>query len=214
MFLLNTTCPVLANSVDPDQLASEEANWSESALFDIKYKNFYQIPGSSNLIDWKLGVSVASIYSAWQGLSHRSLTILFCVSYYQISAFVIHIDNIKLCFIYSVLRSLNLAHFICTENWVLLSPTRVCCYSPNFKVGNKFFPFRVHPFFRRVLMHRYANRKPQKLSPFVKMVVNISSVLLPLKPLKLRCQKQLLVDFSLTIVNLKVRQGNKYLKTF
>ena len=24
--LLNTTCPVLANSVDPDQLASEEAN--------------------------------------------------------------------------------------------------------------------------------------------------------------------------------------------
>ena len=23
---LNTTCPVLANSVDPDQLASEEAN--------------------------------------------------------------------------------------------------------------------------------------------------------------------------------------------
>ena len=25
-FLLNTTCPVLANCVDPDQLASEEAN--------------------------------------------------------------------------------------------------------------------------------------------------------------------------------------------
>ena len=24
--LLNTTCPVLANSVDPDQLASKEAN--------------------------------------------------------------------------------------------------------------------------------------------------------------------------------------------
>ena len=24
--LLNTTCPVLANSADPDQLASEEAN--------------------------------------------------------------------------------------------------------------------------------------------------------------------------------------------
>ena len=24
--LLNTTCPILANSVDPDQLASEEAN--------------------------------------------------------------------------------------------------------------------------------------------------------------------------------------------
>ena len=30
---------VFANSVDPDQLASEEANWSGSALFDIKYLN-------------------------------------------------------------------------------------------------------------------------------------------------------------------------------
>ena len=26
LLLLNTACPVLANSVDPDQLASEEAN--------------------------------------------------------------------------------------------------------------------------------------------------------------------------------------------
>ena len=44
------SCPVFANSVDPDQLASEEANWSGSALFVIKYVNFYQKPGSSNLI--------------------------------------------------------------------------------------------------------------------------------------------------------------------
>ena len=29
--------PIFANSEDPDQLASEEANWSGSALFDIKY---------------------------------------------------------------------------------------------------------------------------------------------------------------------------------
>ena len=50
LLLLNTTCPVLANSVDPDQLASEEANWSGSALFVIKYVNFYQTLGSSNLI--------------------------------------------------------------------------------------------------------------------------------------------------------------------
>ena len=35
--LAEHTCPVLANSVDPDQLASEEANWSGSALFVIKY---------------------------------------------------------------------------------------------------------------------------------------------------------------------------------
>ena len=54
------TCPVLANSVDPDHLASSEANWSGSALFVIKYVNFYQKPGSSNLIGWKLEVGVAS----------------------------------------------------------------------------------------------------------------------------------------------------------
>ena len=60
LLLLNTTCPVLANSVDPDQLASEEANWSRSALFLIKYVNFYQKPGSSNLIGWKLEVDGAS----------------------------------------------------------------------------------------------------------------------------------------------------------
>ena len=54
------TCPFLANSVDPDQLASSEANWSGSALFIIKYENFYQKPESSNLIGWKLEVGVAS----------------------------------------------------------------------------------------------------------------------------------------------------------
>ena len=53
LLLLNTTCPVLANSVDPDQVASEEANWSGSAQFIIKYVHFYQKPGSSNLIPWK-----------------------------------------------------------------------------------------------------------------------------------------------------------------
>ena len=31
--------PAFANSVDPDQLASEEANWSGSALFAIKCVN-------------------------------------------------------------------------------------------------------------------------------------------------------------------------------
>ena len=30
---------VFANSVDPDQLASSEANWSGSAVFAIKYLN-------------------------------------------------------------------------------------------------------------------------------------------------------------------------------
>ena len=60
LLLLNTSYPVLANSVDPDQLASEEANWSGSALFVIKYVSFYQTPGSSNLVGWKLEVGVAS----------------------------------------------------------------------------------------------------------------------------------------------------------
>ena len=60
LVLLNTTCPVLANSADPDQLASEEANWFGSALFVIKYVNFYQKPGSSYLIGWKLEVGMAS----------------------------------------------------------------------------------------------------------------------------------------------------------
>ena len=45
LLLLNTTCPVVANSVDPDQLASEEANWSGSALFVIKSVNVYQKTG-------------------------------------------------------------------------------------------------------------------------------------------------------------------------
>ena len=60
LLLLSMTCPVLANSVDPDQLASEEANWSGSAQFVIKCVNFYQKLGSSNLIGCKLEVGVAS----------------------------------------------------------------------------------------------------------------------------------------------------------
>ena len=63
------TYSVLANSVDPDQLSSEEANWSGSALFVSKYVNVYQKLRSSNLIGWKLEVGVASIYSARQGLN-------------------------------------------------------------------------------------------------------------------------------------------------
>ena len=60
LLLLNTTCPVLTNSVDPDQLASEEAKWSGSALFVIKYVNFYQKTVSSYLTGCKLEVGVAS----------------------------------------------------------------------------------------------------------------------------------------------------------
>ena len=52
--------PISANSVDPDQLASEEANWSGSALFVNKNDNLYQQPVSSNLIGWKLELGVVS----------------------------------------------------------------------------------------------------------------------------------------------------------
>ena len=51
--------PAFANSLDPDQLASEENSWSGSALFVIKYINIYQLV-SSNLISWQLEVGVAS----------------------------------------------------------------------------------------------------------------------------------------------------------
>ena len=37
--------PTFANSADPDQLASSEANWSGSALFAIKYVDLYQQSG-------------------------------------------------------------------------------------------------------------------------------------------------------------------------
>ena len=49
--------PAFANSEEPDQLASEEASCSGSALFAIKYVNLYEQSGSSNLIGWKLGVA-------------------------------------------------------------------------------------------------------------------------------------------------------------
>ena len=39
LVLLNPDIPAFANSVDPDQLTSEEANWCRSALFAIKYVN-------------------------------------------------------------------------------------------------------------------------------------------------------------------------------
>ena len=60
LLLLNTTYPVLANSVDPGQLASEDANWSGSAQFVIMYANLYQQSGSSNLTGWKLEMGLAS----------------------------------------------------------------------------------------------------------------------------------------------------------
>ena len=52
----------------PEMSAPIGANWSGSALFVSKYVNFYQKPGSSNLIGWELEVGGILIYSAWEGL--------------------------------------------------------------------------------------------------------------------------------------------------
>ena len=52
--------PAFANCVDPDQLASEEANWSGSALFAIQCVNLYEQSGSRNLIGWQLEFGMAS----------------------------------------------------------------------------------------------------------------------------------------------------------
>ena len=52
--------PAFANNVELDQLASEEANWSGSALFVFQFVNLYQQSVLSNLIDWQLEIGVAS----------------------------------------------------------------------------------------------------------------------------------------------------------
>ena len=41
-------------------MASEETNWSGSALFAIKYMNLKQQSESSNMTGWKIEVGVAS----------------------------------------------------------------------------------------------------------------------------------------------------------
>ena len=43
-----------------EYILPEEANWSGSALFAIKYVNLYQQSGLNNLIGWKLEKGVAS----------------------------------------------------------------------------------------------------------------------------------------------------------
>ena len=58
--LLNSYMPCLCKQYLWRQGISEEANWSGSTLFFIKYLNLYHPPRSNNLIGWKLEVGVAS----------------------------------------------------------------------------------------------------------------------------------------------------------
>ena len=50
--LLFTTTPTLANSVDPDQMASEEAIWSGATMFVIQFVNLNENIIWCNLIGW------------------------------------------------------------------------------------------------------------------------------------------------------------------
>ena len=59
LVLLNPDIPAFANSVDTDQLPSE--NWTGSALFVIQYVNLYQQSGISYLIDWQLEMVCGSL---------------------------------------------------------------------------------------------------------------------------------------------------------
>ena len=70
--------PTFANSVDPDQLASEEANWSGSALFGIKYVKLYQQPESRNLIGWKLKVGMPSFLFSMAKINIQIPMTLYC----------------------------------------------------------------------------------------------------------------------------------------
>ena len=83
LLLLNTTCPVLANSVDPDQLASsEEANWSGSTLFVTQYVNLNQQSRSSNLKGWKLEMWHLNLF--WQEKEKKkNKFMLFCCFFSQ-----------------------------------------------------------------------------------------------------------------------------------
>ena len=73
LVLLSRINPAFANSVDPDQLASKEANWSGSALFVILYVDFIRFYKSTIWIKYSDWLKIRSghgilIYSAWQGL--------------------------------------------------------------------------------------------------------------------------------------------------
>ena len=73
--------PGFADSTDPDHLASEEASWSESALFVIPFVNLCHQPGSSNLTGGKLEVDAASYFiqhgKGWIGHAELNISLIF-----------------------------------------------------------------------------------------------------------------------------------------
>ena len=49
------------NSADPDQMASEEAAWSQSTLFFIQFVNLYEQTTSNYLVGWQSEMGVANL---------------------------------------------------------------------------------------------------------------------------------------------------------
>ena len=60
LVLLNPDMSCLCKQCRSRSVGFLEANWSGSTLFAIQYLNFYQQPGSSYLIGWKLEVGMPS----------------------------------------------------------------------------------------------------------------------------------------------------------
>ena len=85
LLLLNTTYSVLANSVDPDQLASEETNKhlkkpTDLDLHCLSLNMWISIKMSDQVICWleiRSGRGIL-IYSAWQGLIYCKLGVFTC----------------------------------------------------------------------------------------------------------------------------------------
>ena len=55
---------VFKNTVDPDQMASEEAIWSGSTLFFIQFMNLYEQTSLSYQIGWLLEMGVADLINS------------------------------------------------------------------------------------------------------------------------------------------------------
>ena len=60
LILLFRTTPTFANSVDPDQMASEEAIWSGSTQFVIQFVNLNENIIWRNRIGWYSEMGVAN----------------------------------------------------------------------------------------------------------------------------------------------------------
>ena len=91
----------MTNSADPDQLASEEANWSGSALFAIKYVNLHiyiliyavckgrVYPGSARL-GLRQGACFFVVFFCFLFFAQKSIDIF---SYFSTKTYVMELKN-------------------------------------------------------------------------------------------------------------------------